>query len=36
MATAGRSMTCTPMDCLAIHLEMNREISEPEKPITAE
>jgi len=35
-ASAGCSMICTPMPCLAIVFERNSEISEPLKPITAE
>ena len=33
---AGRSMICTPMLDLAIHLEANREMKEPVKPMTAD
>ena len=29
-------MTCAPVDILAIHFDIASEISEPEKPTTAE
>jgi hypothetical protein len=32
----GVSMTLAPVDHLAIHLEMNSEMKEPEKPTTAD
>ena len=35
-ALRGVSMTCAPVDILAIHFEIANEINEPEKPTTAE
>ena len=34
VALEGAVMTCAPTERLAIHFEMNNEISEPAKPIT--
>ena len=36
VALRGVSMTCAPVDILAIHFDIASEISEPEKPTTAE
>ena len=36
VSLAGSVMTCTPMERLAIHLEMSSEMNAPPKPNTAE